>query len=171
MKEGINLFDQKRYSFEELRSILKSKISQNPLLEFLVEEFVKNEDGEYTIPNDYKFLCFNGEIAAVVVIKRLGPKNGLSYFYDEHWNKMKKIHYLYPATDQQNPPKCFKEMLGLAKQLGKAYGIFVRLDFYATDKGPVFGEFTPTPSLGQDFTPYGKQLLLEYWDKYCDGLI
>jgi hypothetical protein len=171
MANGTNLFDHKNYTDLQLKDILRKKVSENEHLEFLIEEFIKNEDGVYTIPLDYKFLCFNGEIASVVVIERLGPKEGLSYFYDEHWNKVDKLNFLYPANDEKQPPRCFQEMLAQAKRLSKAYGIFIRLDFYATDKGPVFGEFTPTPSLGRDFTPFGKKLLLDYWDKYCYGLI
>jgi hypothetical protein len=171
MARGTNLFDYRNYSPEDIRILLKTAIAERPTQQFLVEEFLQNEDGVYTIPNDYKFLCFNGEIASIVVIKRLGPKKGLSYFYDEHWNKMNKMHYLYPGNGEQQPPKCFNEMLAQAKRLSKAYGIFVRLDFYATPKGPVFGEFTPTPGLGSNFTPYGKKVLLNYWDKYCKGCI
>jgi len=171
MDQGLNLFDQQQYLPEDIRAQLKKDLEKTPNIEFLIEEFVRTEAGEYRIPNDFKFLCFNGTVASVVVIDRVSPKVGYSHFYDENWQKMKKIHYLYPGRDEPQKPACFEEMLEQAKTISKAYGIFVRLDFFATDKGPVFGEFTPTPALGTSFTPYGKKLLLEHWDKYCPGLI
>lgn len=171
MNDGLNLFDQKRYTPESLKLNLKQDLADNPDLEFLFEEFVQTEDGRYVIPNDYKFLCFDGAVASVVVIDRVSPQVGYSHFYDEHWNKMNKLHYRYPGKDEPQQPACFKEMLEQAKRLSKAYGIFIRLDFYATNKGPVFGEFTPTPGMGKNFTPHGKKLLLKYWDTYCKGLV
>ena len=53
----------------------------------------------------------------------------------------------------------------------QSYKIFIRIDFYATDKGAVFGEVTPTPSLGIGFTPFANKLLTKYWDKFCPGMI
>jgi hypothetical protein len=62
-------------------------------------------------------------------------------------------------------------MLTQVKSLSKEYGIFCRIDFYATPKGPVFGEFTPTPFKGKYFTVRGEKLFIHYWDKYCNGKI
>jgi hypothetical protein len=171
MDDGLNHFDQKRYTSNQILENLKHDLEKHPLLEFLFEEFVQTEDGRHVIPNDFKFLCFNGEVASIVVIDRVSPKIGYSYFYDENWNKMKRLHHLYPGKDEPEKPKCFDEMLTQAKRLSKAYGIFVRIDFFATSKGPVFCEFTPTPALGKGFTSYGKKLLLKYWDQYCPGTI
>jgi hypothetical protein len=171
MDEGLNHFDQKRYTPLQILKHLQDDLEKNPILEFLFEEFVQTEDGRYAIPNDFKFLCFNGTVASIVVIDRLSPKEGYSYFYDEHWNKMKRVHHLYPGKDEPEKPECFDEMLEQAKRLSKAYGIFVRIDFFATSKGAVFCEFTPTPALGRGFTSYGKKLLLKYWDQYCPGTI
>jgi hypothetical protein len=44
-------------------------------------------------------------------------------------------------------------MTEAAVRFSKAYEIFCRVDFYATDKGAVFGEFTPIPAVGKGFTP------------------
>ncbi|MGN7202816.1 ATP-grasp fold amidoligase family protein [Pedobacter sp. SAFR-022] len=171
MNDGLNLFDQKRYTTEQICEQLQAELDKHMALEFLFEEFVRTESGEYEIPNDFKFLCFNGEVASVAVIDRISPKVGYSYFYDEHWNKMERLHHLYPGKDEPAKPKCFDQMLEQAKILSKAYGIFVRIDFFASDKGAVFCEFTPTPAMGRGFTKYGKRLLLKYWDRYCPEMI
>lgn len=171
MDNGQNLFDKKQYSQEELITILKSEISKKPDLEFLIEEFLENEQGDHAILTDYKFYCFNGEIACLYVIKRLSAKSGYGTFYDEHWNQLKKVQFNYPLCPDQEAPECFEEMIATAKALSKIYGMFVRIDLYAGKKGCVFGEFTPTPSMGMNFTNFGKKLMLTYWDKYCPGLI
>jgi hypothetical protein len=171
MDNGQNLFDKKYYSGEEIRAILKTEIDKNPDLEFLVEEFLENEEGQHTILTDYKFYCFNGEIACLYVINRLSPKSGYGTFYDEHWNQLEKVQFNYPPSFDQKAPTCFEEMVATAKSLSSLYGIFVRIDLYATKRGCVFGEFTPTPSMGMNFTSYGRKLMINYWDKYCKGLI
>ncbi len=172
MDHGTNLFDKISYTPEEIRNVLKQASSENPHLEFLFEEFLKNESGEYGIPDDYKFMCFNGEIASVGLINRLGPHLGFETYYDLDWNKLPAMNFSYPEPELKPvKPACWNEMVKQVKSLSKAYEVFVRIDFYATDKGAVFGEFTPTPSRGRNFTPYGKKRLLEYWDKYCKDMI
>jgi len=171
MQNGLNLFDKKRYTPEEIVQLLKTTLEAHPTQEFLIEEFLQSESGEYKILDDYKFFCFNGKIACVHIINRLGPKTGYSAFFDEHWNYMRPFHLLYPPKDGQKKPHCFDEMLEHVKRLSEAYGIFVRIDYYATAKGAVFGEFTPTPGIGKGVNKYGQKLLTQYWDKYCSGMI
>lgn len=171
MKNGINLFDQKTYSPQQIVRLLQQRIKEHPNQFMLVEEFLQNEIGEHTILDDYKFFCFNGKIASVGVINRLSPETGFVNYLDEHWNPMKPLAlpYPYPIKQGQEKPKCFDEMLEHVKMLSRLYKVFVRLDFYATPKGAVFGEFTPTPSLGLGFSKFGHQLLVKYWDEYCQG--
>ena len=173
MKNGVNLFDKKIYTPQQIISSLKECIGEHPDKIILVEEFLQNEAGEHKILDDYKFFCFNGEIAGVWVINRLSPNTGFSNFFDEQWTPMKPLmfSYLYPFKDGQEKPACFDEMVEQVKRLSKAYSIFVRLDFYATSKGAVFGEFTPTPNLGVGYNRYGQKLLISYWDEYCRGQI
>lgn len=171
MKNGVNLFDNKRYGTEEICSHLKRILKSNPQTQFLVEEFLQNEKNEYSILDDYKFYCFNGHIASCHIINRFSPKTGYCAFYDEKWTKMTQVHQAYPLKPDQVKPLCYDEMVECAKALSQAYQIFVRIDFYATSKGAVFGEFTPTPGMGGNFTQYGRRLLLGYWEKYCKDMI
>jgi hypothetical protein len=169
---GTNLFDNKKYSHLDIRNALSDAVSKNPNVEFLVEEFLKDESGSYSIPTDYKFFCFNGNIAALGVINRLSPHSGFETHMDLDWNRIPKMTLAYPEPKNiPEKPACWEEMVAEVKKLSKAYEIFVRIDFYATDKGAVFGEFTPTPSVGRNFLPFGKKLLLRYWDTYCKNMI
>jgi len=171
MKDGLNLFDNKRYQPAEIIYILKKQVLLNKHLRFLVEEFLVNEDGETEILKDYKLFCFNGEIACILVIDRTGPNSGTAGFYDSNWKVMKPVIKKYPVGIYQDPPACFNEMLAQAKKLSKAYEIYVRIDFYASESGAVFGEFTPTPGMGGGVTRFGRKLLLSHWDRHCKGLI
>ncbi len=171
MDKNFNHMDQQTYTYRQLKEIMAEALDQNPYQEFLVEEFLRSEQGEYKIPKDYKIWAFNGNIAAITVINRTSAKGGLSNSYDEHWNVVDDIGRVYELAPYQEPPACLQEMVSAAKKLSKAYEIFVRVDFYATDKGAVFGEFTPTPGRGNGFTPNSDKMLLSFWDKYCKDMV
>lgn len=114
---------------------------------------------------------FNGEIGCIQVINRLNCSEGFTTWYDENWNLLPNLTVNYPDGEEQRAPQCLTQMIEAAKKLSKTYSIFCRIDFYATDKGAVFGEFTPTPALGKGFTKDGDKLLAGYWAKYCKGMI
>lgn len=172
MNRGVNLFDGKTYGKKAIISALSGVLEYNPRLEFLVEEFITNEAGEHTIPVDYKFYTFNGEIACVRVINRRGPKKGHSQYYKENWKPVRSLKKTkYEEGDHQEPPQCFEEMRDQVKVLSKAVKNFMRIDFYATKGGPVFGEFSSTPSRGVGYTRSGSDFLIKKWDGSCKGLI
>ena len=172
MAAGINLMDKQLYTVGDIKAVLAENLKRNQYLEFLVEEFIKTENSEYKIPDDYKIYMFNGEVATIEVINRLSPAEGALSCYDEDWNMMPNTAgYKFPQAALQQPPKCLTEMIEQAKRLSKGYEIFVRIDFYATDKGCVFGEFTPTPGAAKYLTVEAEKMFIEYWDKYCKGKI
>jgi glutathione synthase/RimK-type ligase-like ATP-grasp enzyme len=171
MQGSRNLFDNKNYSQNEIIEELSNTVAKDPELEFMIEEFAINEKGDSVIPDDYKFYTFNGEIACIQVINRTGRSKGATSFYDENWNQIERVQKDYLDGPKQTAPVCLEQMIENAKKLSKAYKIFVRIDFYATNKGALFGEFTPTPFRGNGFTSFGNKLLLRYWDKYCKGMI
>jgi hypothetical protein len=171
MSHSTNLMDGKTYTKEDIKKVLAKALSENQRLAFLIEEFVRTEDGKYKIPDDYKLYTFKGEIACIQVINRLGPSKGYTTCYDKNWQIMENVNTYYPKGDYQQPPKYLQEMLKQAKELSKSYEIFVRIDFYATDKGAVFGEFTPTPFMGSCFTSAADKLFINYWDKLCKGKV
>lgn len=166
MSNGLNLFDQKMYEPEELRTVLSEIVSKRAGLEVLIEEFLQPEEGKHDILTDYKLYMFNGEVAIIHVIQRKGRNKGYGNFYDEHWNPVENIRTYYPKGELIPKPKCFDQMVADAKRLSKAYEIFARIDFYATPAGAVFGEFTPTPAMGRGFTDDGAKMLVDYWNRF-----
>lgn len=171
MDDGLNYFDETTYTPEQIKMAMRQALQHTPWMEFLIEEFLQEQAGSYKILNDYKFFCFNGEIASCQLINRLGPKAGFGSFYDENWTPMQAVHPGYTLVPPQPKPDCLVEMVEHVKRLSSAYKIFCRIDFYATTKGAVFGEFTPTPGMGAGYSAFGRRLLISHWDKYCTGLV
>lgn len=171
MDKGYNHMDKQIYTTKELRNAMDSVLKQNHQNEFIIEEFLRSEDGIYRIPLDYKVHTFNGEIACIEVIDRKAPSIGLVNVFDDKWNVVENIGRRYTLGDNLTPPRCLDEIIRHCKALSKVYKIYVRIDFYATDKGAVFGEFTPTPGIGIGFTRKANAMLTRYWDTYCKGMI
>ena len=171
IRNGINAFDGITYDHSRLKEELKSYLSKNPHKNIMIEEYVLDERNDKTIPDDYKVFTFNGHIACVQLIQRFSKQEVYFNFYDEQWNELPPIKLEAKVGKPQSAPACLPQILEQAKTLSKAYGIFVRLDFYATKKGAVFGEFTPTPAKYTKWSDYGVKLLTSYWDRYCKGTI
>lgn len=110
MDNSVNLMDGTTYPKEEIRAIIAKAVKEEENTEFLIEEFLKREDGEYKIPDDYKFYMFNGQIAGIQVINRLSSSKGLNSWYNENWNEMISITSNYKQGEWQQPPKCLPEM-------------------------------------------------------------
>jgi hypothetical protein len=167
MAEGIELFSGKATSSADLRAHLiatRGFVSRVPLL---IEEFLRGEDGEYRLPVDYKCHMFGDVVGVIERVERLGRKTEdvrLSY-YTADWEPMP--HPIrtdrWGRSDPVPPPRCLGEIVAAARRLGVAYGTFVRVDLYATDRGCVFGEFTPTPTAGNGYTAFADEYLGALW--------
>jgi len=51
MDKGVNIMGGKSYSREDIKAVLSKALDQDIKLQFLVEEFLRTEAGEYKIPN------------------------------------------------------------------------------------------------------------------------
>jgi hypothetical protein len=171
INDGLNLMNNKAFDKDDINSTITEICKKDQNVEFLIEEFLQSENGEFKIPNDYKFYMFNGNIAAIQLINRLGPSKGFTTCYNQQWKQIANINTYYPKGSYETPPKCLDEMILKAKELSLIYEIFVRIDFYATTKGAVFGEFTPTPFMGNHYTPSAEKMFIKYWDKYCQNKV
>ncbi|MEO3406448.1 ATP-grasp fold amidoligase family protein [Mucilaginibacter sp. CAU 1740] len=171
MDDGYNHMDKQIYKIEDLRGVMTSVLQQSHQNEFIIEEFLRSEDGIYRIPLDYKVHTFNGEIACIEVIDRKAPSVGHVNVFDDKWNAVENIGKKFIQGDNLTPPHCLDEIISQCRALSKVYKIYVRIDFFATDKGAVFGEFTPTPGIGVGFTRKANYMLNRYWDTYCKGMI
>ena len=101
---------------------------------------------------DYKIWCFSGEPFCVFVT--YGRQNGTfkTALYDLDWNPL--FQYLknsnraiFDPSVAIPKPKCFDEMLWLAKELSADFPE-VRIDLYDVDDKPIFGEMTFSTGFG-----------------------
>lgn len=165
-----DLLRQREYTKEEVLAQLRrerGKVSRFPVL---VEEFVRTETGEYAVPVDFKCHTFGNTVAAIEVVHRFSNRQAHNGFYTPSWERFQDpVNLNLPRADTVPPPRCLEQMLTWARRLGVAYGTYVRCDFYATDQGCVFGEFSSTPDSGHGYTPFADRYLGDLWqDAFAD---
>jgi len=137
----------------------------------LLEEFVKTEDGRYSLPLEYKCYTFGDVVAAIAVIERRDVYAGGAKhrYYTPAWEPFADpMNVALPQAAVRNPPPCLDEMLRLAVRLGTAFGTFVRIDFFSSVHGCVFNEFSSTPWRGRTakgYTRYADELFGALWQE------
>lgn len=164
MADGIDLLRKKSYTSRQLidqfRVITRSLVGQ-PIL---VEEFIKPEGNESSLSTEYKVHVFGDRIGAIQVIHRKDNFQAKHRYYTPEWQFFDDpMSTILPLDGYTEPPCCLDDMLACARRLGKAWGTYVRADFYVYGAGCVFGEFSSTPSLGESFTPYADQHFGTLW--------
>ena len=71
---------------------------------------------------------------------------------------------LLPEETLTEKPDCWEELVATAKDLAGNLNRFTRVDLFATKRGVVFGEFTPTPHGGRGFTKWADKWLGSMWN-------
>ncbi|KAL1505067.1 hypothetical protein AB1Y20_008827 [Prymnesium parvum] len=112
-------------------------------------------------PSDYKFLVFGGEIASVGVIEGRKTTQACMAWIDERFERLdlhgcvcfdaKSSSCMYHHCPLGTPrrPEAWDEMVSVARKLGDALGMHMRIDLFASSEGVVLGEFTPWHTNGK----------------------
>lgn len=104
----------------------------------VVEKLLTNEDG--SIPEDYKFHCFNGKLAFIMIdFDRYGDLRTRN-LYDPNWNLI-PCNWGRPYGKELKKPENLYEMIQIAEKLAKDF-TYVRVDFYLVKSKVYFGELT-----------------------------
>ena len=112
----------------------------------ICEYFIESSQGN--TPNDYKFLCFNGEPKLMQLHMHRFESNYTMDYYDMEWNKTDISKRGTAVSNEiEAKPQNFKKMQELAKILAKDT-YFSRIDFYDVDGKVYFGEITLFPTSG-----------------------
>ncbi|WP_460748567.1 ATP-grasp fold amidoligase family protein [Myceligenerans cantabricum] len=138
------------------------------LAPYFAEEFLTGLSGS-EILEDVKVYAFYGEIGQVLLrsVGSHGDATSVRYRYvDENGADLGAISR-WRLVDPAVPiPGSLPEMVEIARRLSRAAGVpFVRVDLYETDRGVVFGEFTPRPGGQQDYVPDHDRKLGEMWER------
>ena len=130
-------------------------------------------DPHFLIPRDFKLFLAGGRVWAIQVIDRNSKINGKfrNGFYDRSWKELEKPMKddIVPMMPAARPPH-FRRLIRYAEKISRNInGVFMRLDFYMTPCGPVFGEFTPTPADGWHFTEEASELFCKLMEVFPDS--
>ena len=114
----------------------------------IAEKYMEDSNGSL---DDYKFSCFNGRANDVMVCYDRGSGDTKYYFFDKEWNllPLNKRGKAAPKDFTLPKPVCMDEMFELAEKLSKGLP-YARVDLYAVDGHPYFGEITFFPASGVD---------------------
>lgn len=173
LRDGVNIFDGSLLT----RDSIVEKVGPDCPFPFFAEELLLNFDGTGRIANDVKFHCFGDKIAFVLYIERNHPKDisqNRYYYLTEDWQLLgiRTNSRLYPEKRVPPKPDCFAELRDIARDVGRRMNMFMRIDLYATTRGPVFGEFTPCPTGGMNYTAKAEEWLGGMWKglEGCDDV-
>jgi hypothetical protein len=135
----------------------------------LVEQFVESEPGCRRLPVEYKCHTFAGVVAAIGVIEREHDAAATVRYYTPSWEPFEdRMTTAWPVGPLRDPPAFLAEMTGLAARMGRSIGTYMRIDFFGTDRGCVFNEFSSTPLVVKpDYTPFCDAFLAARWREHC----
>jgi glycosyltransferase involved in cell wall biosynthesis/lipopolysaccharide biosynthesis regulator YciM len=166
-----NILDGSHWNDEKIQKQIHSdKFLKRVKPSWMVEEFLSPEAWreDEIIPRDWKFFCFGGEIALIHAVLRISTiekeKNIHHYFTPDLRQIKRRICQTRPVPEEPLFfPDCWDEMVLQVKKIGSELDCFMRIDMYATEGGPVFGELTPTPDGGAGFTEWADRYLATFW--------
>lgn len=120
----------------------------------IAEELLTYEDG--SIPEDYKFHCFNGKLAFIMIdFDRFGSLRTRN-LYDKDWNLI-PCNWGRPYGKELEKPSNLAELIKIAEKLAKDF-IYARIDLYLVKNKIYFGEITFHHNSGH------QKFIQEEWD-------
>lgn len=168
MADGFELLRQRALSPRELRRRIRRQSLAAWTLPLLVEERVRPPDGSRRLPVEYKCYAFGGTVAAVAVIHRtrLGEGGASTRMYTPAWEPWSEPYVdNLPEAGIDAPPDFLAEMMALAERVGAAAGTYLRVDFFAGERGCVFNEFSSVPGGGLGYTRAADEYLGAAWQR------
>lgn len=116
----------------------------------IVEELLEPSEGK--VLWDIKAFCVKGKVQYIRMANLSNRKN--AYCYTPKYKRARIDKRDYPLNKEMSKPKYFDQVVHWANKLASKYWPrdFLRIDFYSTNRGAVFGEFTFHPNGGRSFT-------------------
>ncbi len=164
MVEGKELLAGGSPSADELwQRLPRSRYLRRPP-PILIEEFIRRDERD-TLPLEAKCHTFGDEVAAVQLLERTSGRTGRSWrFYTPDWEPVPdRMNTYLDEAKIKEAPACLGRMLELAGRMGAELGTYMRIDFFVTDGGCVFNEFSSVPLRGRYFTPYCDRVFGGLW--------
>ncbi|SNR33122.1 ATP-grasp fold amidoligase family protein [Puniceibacterium sediminis] len=158
---------------QEYVSQLYSKIFKSPpqvLVEELLVDVHAEKDQTLQIPRDFKVFTVAGHAGFTRVFDRNDPSGKRSLAsYDRDGRRLPPSREGWrEAPKGVVLPEGYSDLIKMAELISQKLPWLLRLDFYLTDRGPVFGEFTTYPGAGRGLTPFSDRTLLQMWELWPD---
>lgn len=177
MRDGVDLLRKRSFTRDEIIRTARSFNGSGMAGikgSWVAEELLFNFDTPDQAARDYKFFCFGPKVAMIQINQRTGREEPFyrHWVRDADWKPVGfriRWDYILDRSPLPRPP-CLDEMLRIVSDVGGRLNIFVRIDMYATSRGPVFGEFTAYPHSGEDYTPKADAWLGSFWKTPDGGL-
>jgi glycosyltransferase involved in cell wall biosynthesis len=171
MKEGNEILTHRSYSRDEIcTSLAKDEFITTSKPAIMIEELLEPEKKQELdgLPRDFKFYCFGEQIAMIHVVLR---KSEINKDENEHQYYTPEFNLIQTQIMEKRKqgkipierPDCWEEMIQSVKTIGMELGIYMRIDMFATNRGAVFGEFTPTPHGGNGYSDFANKYLGTFW--------
>lgn len=147
---GIIVRDKTKEEWRNIRAIIKKWMGEshynttsewqykNIERRIIVEELLTKEDD--SIPEDYKFHCFNGKLAFIMVDIDRHSNNRTRNLYDKDWNLL-PCEWGRPNGRYMEKPSNLAEMIDIAETIAQDF-INIRVDLYSVKGSTYFGELT-----------------------------
>ena len=139
----------------------------------LAEEFIIDvdhaTDPALLIPRDYKVFVVGGMAVYMWVFDRNAPDGRRDMaILDRNGRAYPQARVGWPDAPPRPLPQGFGAMIEMAEQISHHLPWLMRVDFYLTARGPVFGEFTTFPNAGLKLKPFGRRTYLQMWEIWPD---
>ena len=174
-KDGMDLFRQCPTApnlEKHTRAVFEEEFKTPPLV--LVEELMRDVDAgsdpSLLIPRDFKLFTAAGHASLTRMNDRNAPdgKKHIAWFDRAGRRKPPSLITWPEASPDFRLPTNYPALIAMAEHISTKLGWFLRLDFYLTPQGPVFGEFTTFPNAGLDTTPFSSRTFLQHWELWPD---
>ena len=98
-------------------------------------------------------------------LSEVDAKKNVHHYLDANFKPMPFQVFKGRPLPKKLPPKpdCWNEMMEAVQAIGRELKIFMRIDFFPTRRGAVFGEFTPTPHGGNGYLEEADRYLGTFW--------
>ncbi|MBY6069097.1 hypothetical protein KUW17_20305 [Leisingera aquaemixtae] len=139
------------------------------MAEELLADVQAAEDPALVIPRDFKVFAAGGHAGFVCVHDRNAPggKRSLATV-DREGRRLPHAEKGWPEAAEFTVPPGYGALIAMAEHLSRRLPWLLRLDFYLTPRGPVFGELTSYPNAGGKFTGFARRTLLQMWELWPD---
>ena len=123
----------------------------------IVEELFSKD--RYTVPSDYKILCWGG-VPKIIQVDSDRFGDHTQHFYDVFWNRLRFNVGFDDRPDDDPKPAMLDDMLDVAARLALPFS-YIRVDTYSNNNEVKVGELTNCPhSANRKFDPPEAEFIL-----------